>query len=353
MRFPPLLLAALLAACAKEEGPPSLDRRVEEALKDRLVAARGSDEGVVLTDDTPRADIPEKPKEGSRLVFVRGASFQAPLEGLKGLKVAADDTGLKVQLDYRQGSVEIVDGTGAPAEREFERLRRVGEGLWDEFLGGLGGPLASEPGAAEKLKHWRGVMPSWDKQFARRFDNAHLLRRFALQASAGGVAEDIEEAYRDCRLLRVKRDMIAAMGGGPEPAAYAVAAGPTVGIRRGVPGKDAEVRSALFGPDGMTVRVVATGPLPEAVILEIGNSFRPFAESRAIARRIVGKSDAPVDAALAALSALHLDPSVETAVQFLHTLAPLQPDRTALAEALAVWLKADGTKRERLVAAAQ
>ncbi len=351
MRLPPLLLAALLAACAK--GPP-LERRIESALMERLLQARGSDEGVVLTDDTPRANIPERPKEGSRLVFIRGASFQAPLEGLKGLAVSAGDEGLRVRLDYGTGTIEILDGSGAPADREFERLGKVGEGLGEEILRGFGGPLASEPGAAEKIEHWRGAMAAYDKQFSRRFDKAHQLRRSALQASASRVPEDPEESYRDCRLLRVKRELIAAMGGGPEPAAYAVAAGPTVGIRRGLPGKDAEVRSMSFGPDGMAVRTVVSGPLAEALVLEIVNSFRPFAESRSIARRIVGKPDAePLDAALAAMSALHLDPSSDNAVQFLHTLAPVQPDRGELAAGLALWLKADGAKRERIVAAAQ
>lgn len=353
MRLPPLALAALLAACSKEEeGPPSIDQRIERALNEQLAAACGSDEGVVLSDDTPRADIPEKPKEGSRLVFVRGASFHVPLEGLKGFAVGAGEAGLTVRLDYGQGAIEILDSAGAADDREFERLRKVGERFWEEFWGGFGGQFANEPGAKEALEGWRVRLEGLDGRYGERFDKPHLLRRFALQADAKQAPEDVDEAYRNCRLMRAKREMIAGMGGGPEPAAYAVAAGPTVGVRRGLPGRDPEVRTSLWGPDGMAVRAVATGTLPEPLVLEVVNSFRPFAESRAIAKRVAGRGGEPVDAALDALSALHLDPSVERAVQFLRSLQSLQGGRRELAEGLAAWLRADGAKRDQILAAA-
>jgi hypothetical protein len=350
---PPLLLLLGLAACGEAPtAPPPIERRIESALMERLAAARGSDEGVVLADDTPRADVPEKPQQGSRLVFIRGASFHAPIEGLKGLLVAADDNGLKVRLEYGQGTVEITDATGAAAEREFGRLRKVGDKLWEEILGELDDQFGGEPAAKEHLHRWRAILPAWDTNYARRFENAMLLHRFALQAGGRDLPEEPEERYRDCRLMFVKREMIAAMGGGPGPAAHAVAAGPTVGIRRGIPGRDAEVRSALYGPDGMTVRIVTQGPLPEPLALEILHSFRPFAESRAIARRVAEREGEPIDAALSALSALHLDPTTDTAVQFLLRIAPLQPQRRELAEGLAAWLKSEGKKREQILAAA-
>jgi hypothetical protein len=352
MRLPPRLLALSLAACSKEKAPTSLEQKMESALMERLLAARGSDEGVILTDDTPRADTPDKPREGSRMVFVRGASFYVPLEGLKGVAAAAGDAGFALRLDYGQGGIEILDSSGPADDREFERLQKVGERLWEGFWGGFGAQFANEPGAKEALDGFTQRLEALDKQFGRRFDKPHLLRRFALQADAKRPPEDLDEAYRDCRLMRVKREMIAAMGGGPEPVAYAVAAGPTIGIRRGLPGKDPEVRSAFWGPDGMAVRAVVAGALPEPIVLEVMNSFRPFAESKAIARRIAARGGEPVDVALAAVSALHLDPSTESAVQFLRSLKPLQEQRRELAEGLATWLKAAGAKREQILAAA-
>ncbi len=351
MRLSPLGLIALLAACSKEP-LPSLDRRIETALTERLAAERGSDEGVVLRDDTPRADTPEMPREGSRMVWLRGATFHLPLAGLKGLAVGAGEAGLTVRLDYGQGAIEILDSTGKADDREFERLRKTGERLFEELWGGFGGQFASEPGAKEALEGWRVRLREADRQYGRRFDKPHALRRFALQADAKSTPEDWEEAYRGCRLMRVKREMIAAMGGGPEPAAYAVAAGPTIGMRRGVPGRDAEVRSSFWGPDGMAVRAVAAGSLPEPLVLEVVNTFRPFARSKGLASRMAGRGSGPVDVALCKLSALNLDPSVEGAVQFLRSLKTQQADRRELAEGLAAWLRAEGEKRDRILAAA-
>ncbi len=347
-----LALVALLGACGERRppGPPPIDVRIEGAIKDRLAAARGSNGGVVLADDTPRADVPERPGEGSQLAFLRGASFHAPLAGLKGLSVAADEGGLTLRLDYGAGAAEILDSSGAPEEREFERLRNVGDSLWEECWTDVERQFAEEPAAAEYLARWKRMLPSWDHEFTRRFESPLLLRRFALQSSAHEAETDPEELYTACRLLRVKRDMLSSLGG--EGEAYAVAAGPTVGVRRGVAGRDPEVRTALFGPDRMAIRGVATGSLPEPIVLEILNSFRPFARSRTVARRVATRGGDPLDRALSALSALHLDPGVESAVHLLLALKPCQPERRALAAALADWLAADATARSEILASA-
>jgi len=364
------LLALLLVSCAPDEAPSAteskdpLGDRIRSEWRARLIAAaRGAGADIVLADDTPRVDMSDVAGPGTMSAYLPSASFRLPLPGLNGFAVVCDGDGMiEVRLRYGEVEVALKDLSGA-AGAALAALKGVGADLgtstWAETETAVRAWAAENPaeGLNDRLAAFARNRSRWDQRYDKRFAKKLFdLRRFALRARIDEDEAELSDLYRNCRLVLVKRQLVASLGGPAGSPVRPFAAGPAVGLIREAEGA---TYVALDGPDGMVVQVRVGGKLEPATHANLVGSYRPYARDRGAPGRLdrAVRDAPPLQAASAALSAVLLEPSVDRATTFLAALKRVpgssREGRERSARALARWLRADETATAKLVAAAQ
>lgn len=312
----------------RPEEPPAAARLRERILEEIRASAAAAP--IVVDDETVREEVPEKPGPGAILCYFRGASAQVPTPGLRAVRITLSREGLAVELGCEDSEALVLDRSGSPAAKEAQqRLFSRGIGLRERIW------PAGPPEAERPLHRELGRAES---RYRSRFDPKEAeglqLTRSALRARSGAdPADELADLFSLWQLLEVKRGIVAELVETGTPVLTPLAAGPTLGIVVGVPGRDPEVSARVEGPDGMLLRVRIRGlegqPVPGRWRGFIA-AFRPFATNDLPAshfERDAPSTSGPV-AALNALSALLLGPNVDRGLRLLSALREAAPSGT-------------------------